>query len=442
MEPALINNLWVLFSGLLVFTMTVSVGLLEGGEINRVMDRSLYKALIITGFSLIIMGLVGFNMAFAPTIGGIIGNPAYSNIFLGLFSSNLPGELTGVFWLTGPKFFDTGLSTGTYFLFETAFASVTLALVAVVVLRKMKLWAFMLFSIIYFIFIWTIPAAWIWNPTGWLYKIGVRDFAGGLVVHGAAGFAALAIMVRIWQEEKKRGLKQSKKEPMNLNSGWLTLSIILLWVGWFGFNPGSELAFTTETVIVVITTFLAAASAMVSTMLTKFLVSRQDPGLIYSVNGVLMGLIVITPLAGYVSPGSAVILGLVSGPIFVFAERILSKPKWYSDPIGVLPGHMVGGIFGLLMIAFFTQSPFAAASGASNLPAGILFGGGLMALHQLGLEAMAVVVVGAFVFTVSYVSVYVISLLLNGILQDSEYISLPHSLESGQETVDTGASGK
>ena len=163
----------------------------------------MYKTLIITGFALFFMGLIGFNIAFAPTIDGIIGNPGYSNVFLGLFSTTLPGELTGVFWLTGTKFFDTGLSTGTYFLFETSFASVTLALVAVVVLRKIKLSAFMLFSIIYFVFIWTLPAAWIWNPTGWLYMLGVRDFAGGIVVHAAAGFAAIAIMVRIWQEEKK-----------------------------------------------------------------------------------------------------------------------------------------------------------------------------------------------------------------------------------------------
>ncbi len=367
------------------------------------------------------MGLVGFNIAFAPTIGGIIGNPSYSNVFLGLFSSNLAGELTGVFWLTGTKFFDTGLATGTYFLFETAFASVTLALVGVVVLRKMKMSAFALFSVIYFIFIWTIPAAWIWNPTGWLYKLGVRDFGGGLVVHGAAGFAAIALLARIWQEEKKKGMKESKKESLNINSGWLTLSIVLLWMGWFGSNPGSELAFTSETIIVVITTFLAAASAAVSTLATEFLVSRRDPGLIYGVNGVLMGLIVITPLAGYVSPGSAVILGLVSGPIFVYAEKIFSKPKWYSDPVGILPSHTVGGLFGLLMIAFFTQTPFASASGASNLPNGIFFGGGLVALHQLGLEAFAIVVVGAFVFSVSYASIYAISKLLHGILQEDEY---------------------
>lgn len=418
----LINNLWVLVAGLLVFSMTVSVGFLEMGELNHRMDRSLYKTLIITGFALFFMGFVGFNIAFAPTIDGIIGAPAYTSVFLGLFSSNLTGEFIGVFWLTGSKFFDTGLSTGTYFLFETAFASVTLAIVGVVVLRKMKLSAFMLFAIVYFIFIWTIPAAWIWNPTGWLYEMGVRDFAGGLVVHGAAGFAALAIMVRIWKEEKKKGLKKSPQESININSGWLTLSVILLWIGWFGFNPGSELAFTTETVLVVITTFLAAASAMVSTLVTKFLVSKRDPGLIWAVNGILMGLIVITPLAGYVSPGSAVILGIVSGPLFVYAEKILSKPKWYSDPIGILPGHTVGGLFGLLMIAFFTQSTFATASGASNLPNGIFFGGGFAALYQFGLEAFAIVVVFAFVFSVSYASVWAISKILHGILQDDEYV--------------------
>ena len=421
MLPNLINDLWVLLASLLVFTMTISVGFLEIGELNHKLDRSLYKTLIITGFSLFFMGLIGFNIAFAPTIGGVIGNPFYSNIFIGLFSTNLSGGLSGVFWLTGRNFFDTGLSTGTYFLFETAFASVTLALVGVVVLRKMKMSAFILFSIIYFIFIYTLPAAWIWNPTGWLYLMGVRDFAGGLVVHGAAGFAALAILVRIWQEEKKKGLKQSKIEHASLNYGWLTLAIVLLWVGWFGFNPGSELSFTSETVMVVITTFLAAASAMVSTLGTKFLISKHDPGLIYGVNGVLMGLIVITPLAGYVSPGSAVILGLISGPIFVYAEKLLSRPKWYSDPVGVLPGHLVGGVFGLLMIAFFTQTAFATASGASNLPNGILFGGGIMALHQFGLEAFAVAVVGLFVFTASYISVYAISKLLKGMLQENEY---------------------
>ncbi len=421
MEPNLLNNLWVLISALLVFSMTISVGLLEIGELGRKFDRSLYKVVIITGFSLFFMGLIGFDIAFAPTIMGVIGNPFYGNIFLGLFSASVHGSIVNVFWLTGAKYFSTFLSTGTYFLFETAFASVTLALVAVVVLRKIKMSAFVIFAAIYFIIIWTLPAAWIWNPTGWLYNLGVRDFAGGLVVHAAAGFAAIAIMVRIWQEERKKGLKESKQEKLNINSVWLTLAIVLLWMGWFGFNPGSELALNSETIKVVITTFLAAGSAMISTLTTKFLILKHDPGLIWAVNGILMGLIVITPLAGFVSPGSAVLLGLLAGPIFVFAERQFSKHKWYSDPVGILPGHTVGGIFGLLMIAFFTQRVFASASGDSNLPNGLLFGGGFAAIHQLALEVFATVVIFIYVFVISYLSMYLISKFLHGILVDKEY---------------------
>lgn len=168
-----VNNLWVLICGLLIFSMTVSVGLLEIGELGEKYSKSLLKSLLITGSSLVFMAFLGFNTAFAPTIGGIIGNPLYSGgLFLGGFSSNAVGVLSGVWG-------STGLATGTYFLFETASAAVTLALVGVVVLRKMKLEAFLAYSVVYFIVIWNLPAAWIWNPTGWLYLLGVRDFAGG-----------------------------------------------------------------------------------------------------------------------------------------------------------------------------------------------------------------------------------------------------------------------
>src|SRR5439155_301933 len=101
--------------------------------------------------------------------------------------------------------------------------------------------AFFFYSIVYFIIIWNLPAAWIWNPTGWLAQMGMADFAGGLVVHGAAGAAGLGIILQIWREEKKKGLATSPQVPVKLNLPWLTLSILLLWVGWFGFNPGSVL---------------------------------------------------------------------------------------------------------------------------------------------------------------------------------------------------------
>src|SRR2546428_8841945 len=140
-------------------------------------------------------------------------------------------------------FFNAGLTPATYFLFETAFAAVTLALVGLVVLRKVKLASFVAYSVVYFILIWNLPAAWIWNPTGWLAKRGMVDFAGGLVVHGAAGAAGLAILCQIWLEERRRGLRTSPHTPIRLSPGWLTLSILLLWVGWFSFNPRSGIAF-------------------------------------------------------------------------------------------------------------------------------------------------------------------------------------------------------
>jgi Amt family ammonium transporter len=100
-------------------------------------------------------------------------------------------------------------------------------------LRKVKLASFVAYSVVYFILIWNLPAAWIWNPTGWLARRGMVDFAGGLVVHGAAGAAGLAILCQIWREERGRGLRTSPQVPFKLSPGWLTLSILLLWVGWW-----------------------------------------------------------------------------------------------------------------------------------------------------------------------------------------------------------------
>ena len=245
--------------------------------------------------------------------------------------------------------------------------------------------------------------------------MGVRDFAGGLVVHGAAAAAGLGIMYQIWKEERAKGFKKSPQTPVKLNQGWLALGILLLWVGWFGFNPGSVLAFNSSAMTVVITTFLAAATAMLSTMAVSKISGIGKPDIMSAVNGILMGLIIITPLAGFVSPASSVVLGLLGGPIFVYGSAWFGRRKWFADPVGLLPGHMVGGLFGVLMIAFFTQAPFAAASGNGTLPSGILFGGGMAAISQLGLEAFGIIVVMATVFVLSYVTCAIISAAGSGI---------------------------
>ncbi len=422
MDPFLVNNLWVIICGLLVFTMTISVGFLEVGELGSDMEISLLKTMLITGSAIFFMALVGFNIAFAPTIGGIIGNPLYNGPFLGGSSTNVAGLLTGNWWSQGV----TGLSLGTYFLFETAFASVTLALVGVVVLRKMKMQAFFAYSIVYFTIIWNLPAAWIWNPTGWLAQIGMVDFAGGLVVHAAAGAAGLGIILQVWREEKRRGFSVSPQVPIKLNQGWLTLSILLLWVGWFGFNPGSVLAFNNEAMVVVLTTFLAAASAFLSIMFFRYRMTKEMPTLLYAVNGVLMGLIIITPVAGFVSPLSAVTLGLLGGPLFLIGEKWFSRFKWFTDPVGLFPGHLLGGTFGVLMIAFFAQKDFVSALPSLTVPSGfspppstlrdgLFFGGGFPALQQLGIEAFGIAVVMVTVFAISYTTSWLIAMTMNGI---------------------------
>jgi Amt family ammonium transporter len=133
------------------------------------------------------------------------------------------------------------------------------------------------------------------------------------------------------------------------------------------------------------------------------------------VNGILMGLIVITPLAGFVSPGSALILGLLCGPIFVYAEKLIGRAKWMSDPVGLFPGHLVGGIFGVLMIAFFAQNQFATGSGFPSLPNGLLFGGGGAAIKQLGIEVLGIVVAVVAVFVLSHLTVRLLAVLMKGI---------------------------
>jgi ammonium transporter, Amt family len=407
------NNLFVLIAALLVFTMTGSVGLLEVGELGEeYAHTSLLKVMLITGIGFFVMAIVGFNTAFAPTIGGVIGSPLYSpGFFLGGASN-----VTGVWWSMTAKYFGTGLSMGTYFFFETAFATVTLALVGVVVLKKVKLEAFAIFSVVYFLLIWNLPAAWIWNPTGWLYQLGMRDFAGGLVVHGAAGAAGLAILFQLWTEEKKEGLKESLQVPINVSPSWLTLSIILLWVGWFGFNPGSVLAFNSSAIAVALATFLCASSSFLSLMLTTYWREKRNPGLINMGNGVLMGLIVITPVAGFVSPASAILLGIISGPLFYGAGVWFAKRKSIVDPVGLLPGHLTGGLFGVLMIGFFSQSVYTTASGNPTIPNGLVFGGGIAALHQLGVEVFGIVAVFVIVFAISLLTIRLVSVGLHGIL--------------------------
>lgn len=399
--------------------MTISVGILERGELGKHFGKDLTKNIMISCSGFFFMALIGFSIAFAPAIGnGTMGNPLYNFPFMGTFQKNSADIFTQVWWSMGPNYFSNSVTLPSYFFFETAFATVTLALVGVIVLKKVKQGAFFLFSIPYFVIIWTLPAAWIWNPQGFLYLMGVRDFAGGLVVHGAAGAAGLAIVLRVWQEERKKGFNESPQVKPKPNPSWLSLSILLLWLGWFGFNPGSTLALNIQSYIVVQITFLAAASGFLFTMFFKYLEVRRMPGIMYAVNGILIGLIVITPVAGYVDLGAAVILGMLGSIVFILGEKLFARAKWFADPVGLFPGHFLGGIFGFIMVAFFSQYAYASFGGGSSLPDGLLYGGGTAALHQLGLQLLAIPIVLVTVFVLSYIFIYLISKGMHGMINE------------------------
>jgi ammonium transporter, Amt family len=256
-------------------------------------------------------------------------------------------------------------------------------------------------------------------------RVAVQSWDAGfcrraLVVHGAAAAAGCAIVLKIWQEEKKKGYTESPKVPTRVSPGWITLAVLLLWLGWFGFNPGSTLTWNHEANVVVLTTFLCASTSFLSMMLFKYRETKKNPDLIYAANGILMGLIVITPLAGFISPASSVILGIICGPLFIWFEKFFGTRKWFTDPVGLFPGHLVGGLFGVLMIAFFTQHPYAVGSGNANLPDGLLFGGGSAALQQLGIEILGIIAVMVTVFVLSYLTVSLIGRWMNGITTDYE----------------------
>ncbi|MFI5415549.1 MAG: ammonium transporter, partial [Candidatus Lutacidiplasmatales archaeon] len=160
----------------------------------------------------------------------------------------------------------------------------------------------------------------------------------------------------------------------------------------------------------------------VSVLLFRHLFHSQAPSLLDGVNGILMGLIVITPIAGFVSPASAMLLGFLGGPLFLAGELYFAKWKWVSDPVGLLPGHLLGGLFGVAMIAFFAQPAYSGAlpgvASLPTLPAGLLFGGGTAAVRQLGIEMFGVVVVMVVVFVLSFATAWVLARTMGGITTD------------------------
>jgi Amt family ammonium transporter len=293
------------------------------------------------------------------------------------------------------------------YLFEVVFAGVSLAIVWGAMAERAKLWVYFAFGGV-FTLIYSIVSHWIWSPHGWLFKRGMQDFAGSTVVHYQGALAALAGALLLGPRIGKFGTDGRANPIPGHNLPFAVLGTLILWFGWFGFNPGSTLSVDFGGFgyfgYVALTTNLAAAAGAVSGILTAWIVLKK-PDISMMLNGVLAALVAITAASGFVAPWAAVTIGVVSGMIAVvgviFVERI-----GIDDPIGAVSVHGMAGIWGTVATGLF-----AAPSLAKNLATGT---GGLVytgSFHQLGVQMIGLAAVGGFTFTASYGALWVMKAL-------------------------------
>jgi Amt family ammonium transporter len=318
--------------------------------------------------------LVGYSLAFGPDVNGLIGNFDYVGF------NNVGQEPNAALAATVPHL--------AFAVFQLFFAAITPALITGAFAERMKFSAFALFTSLWLLLVYAPLAHWVWAPGGWIRTLGALDFAGGTVVHISAGVAALAAALLIG---KRAGMKRSSITPHNLP--FTMLGAGLLWFGWFGFNAGSALAANGLAANAFVTTNIAAGAAMLGWAFVDYLRHRKVTTL-GAVSGVVAGLVAITPAAGFVSPLSAIAIGVLAGIVCAYAVGLKLK-FGFDDALDVVGVHAVGGIVGALSIGFLAEKAINPA-GAD----GFFHGGGLT---LLGHQAVAVGAAVTFAFVASWI---------------------------------------
>lgn len=366
---------WILVATALVFLMTPGLAFFYGGMVNRKNILStMIKSVVAAGVVGVLWIVVGFSLAFGDSLGGVIGNPM-TFLFFNHVSSGAP-------WTGAPT-----IPLMLFALFQLMFAIITPGLVVGAVAERIRFTAYILFIVLFSLLVYAPLAHWCWNPDGFLAKMGVLDFAGGTVVHISAGCAALAGAIVL--KRRKAHLAHIETAPANIP--YVLIGTSLLWFGWFGFNAGSALGANGLAVSAFATTNTAAAAAGLSWMFFDVLKGKKPSVLGFCI-GAVVGLVAITPGAGFVSIASSIFIGVLSAVISNIAVYYKTKST-LDDVLDVFPCHGIGGMVGMLLTGVF-------ASKAVN-PAGtdgLFFGNGSFFLTQL--TGMAIVVV--FSFGMSY----------------------------------------
>lgn len=363
---------WILVATALVFLMTPGLAFFYGGMVNRKNVLStMMKSVVAAGVVGVLWVTVGYSLCFGESFHGIIGNP-FTHLFY-------KGVASGPAWSLAPT-----IPKALFSMFQLMFAIITPGLVVGAIAERMRFSAYVLFTILFSLLVYAPLAHWSWHPDGFLAKMGALDFAGGTVVHISAGCAALAGAIVL----KRRRSHIENKESTPANIPYILIGTGLLWFGWFGFNAGSALAANSLAVSAFSTTNTAAAAAGLSWMFFDVLKGKK-PSVIGFCVGAVVGLVAITPAAGYVAIPQSIFIGVTAAIISNVAVYIKSKSV-LDDTLDVFPCHGIGGMVGMLMTGIFATKVVNAA-GADG------WAYGNMSFFFTQLKAMAIAVGYSFV---------------------------------------------
>ena len=336
---------WMIVATALVFLMTPGLAFFYGGMVRKNVLSTMIKSVVAAGVVSILWVVVGFSLSFGDSIGGFIGNPSTFFFFKGV-SSGAP-VLHGGAPMTIPLLL--------FSLFQLMFAIITPGLVVGAVAERIRFTSYILFIVLFSLFVYAPLAHWTWHPEGFLAKMGVLDFAGGTVVHISAGCAALVGALVL----KRRQVHLDHKEIPPANIPYVLIGTGLLWFGWFGFNAGSALAANAVSVSAFATTNTAAAAAGLSWMFFDVLKGKKPSVLGFCI-GAVVGLVAITPAAGYVAIPQSIFIGAIAAIISNTAVYYKSKST-LDDTLDVFPCHGVGGMVGMLLTGIFATKTVNAA---------------------------------------------------------------------------------
>jgi ammonium transporter, Amt family len=371
------DTAWVLISTALVLMMTPALGFFYGGMVRKKNILSTLNLSFITiGLMSLQWILFGYSLSFGDSIGGFVG---------GLNFVGLNGVGTEV--LEG-----TGIPHLLFMAFQMTFAIITPALITGAFVERIRFRTYILFTLLWATLVYDPVAHWVWGG-GIFHAMGALDFAGGTVVHITAGYSALAFAMAI---RRRKGFGTITMEPHNVV--YTVLGASLLWVGWFGFNGGSALAADGIAVLALVNTNTAAAAAAVVWM---FLAWRDNkPSVLGIVTGAVVGLVAVTPAAGFVTPMGALAIGAIAAPISYYSIGFRQK-RGLDESLDVWACHGMAGTWGALATGIFATT--AANPGGAN---GLLFGNP----ELFGIQAITVVVTAVFAFSVTFI----LAKLLNG----------------------------